>query len=366
VSQALSIILCRDRAQRTDEGDLVAALTAAVRLRPGCDVTVLPHLVDLAPDGPAMRLLRSCTGPMIVLAWLYPRAAFWVLDANGVRGRMGQAVPMTAGVTGGTGEQEKGWRGEGEKGGDSSEKTALPIASSPLLPFSPSSRHPSPVTRHLPPSGIPDRTIWCLDLRQHAEPEPYLAEIDRIAAGGSGKGDRHLLCEAPSGPSRQKVPVSFSVPGVSPVPADSTGKMPVPPGRGEARIVDEATRQRWYPVIDRHCCTNCLECLNFCLFGVYSLDEGDAILVEQPDACRNGCPACSRICPEGAILFPQHKDPGIAGDPQAARKGLKPDLAKLFAGLQPGQLAALERDRALAQPSDDLDRLVDGMDELEL
>jgi NAD-dependent dihydropyrimidine dehydrogenase PreA subunit len=343
VSQALSIILCRDRTQHTGEGELVAALTAAVKLRPGFDVTVLPHLVDLAPDGPAMRLLRSNTGPMIVLAWLYPRAAFWVLDANGVRGRMGQAVPVTAGVAGGMGEGEKGRRGEGEKGRDSSEERALPIASSPLLPFSPSSRHPSPATGPPSLSGIPDRTIWCLDLRQHAEPEPYLAQIDRIAASGAT--------------------------GVSPVPTDSTGKIPVPPG--EARIVDEATRQRWYPVIDRHSCTNCLECLNFCLFGVYSLDDGDAILVEQPDACRNGCPACSRVCPEGAILFPQHKDPGIAGDPQAPRATVGQiadlsDVSQWFGGAQAAQLAALERDRALARPGDDLDRLVDGMDELEL
>ena len=92
-----------------------------------------------------------------------------------------------------------------------------------------------------------------------------------------------------------------------------------------------------------------MECLNFCLFGVYSLGEEDAILVEQPDACRNGCPACSRICPEGAIMFPQHKDPAIAGDPKASRKGLKLDLSQLFGGANPAQLAAAERNRALAE-----------------
>jgi NAD-dependent dihydropyrimidine dehydrogenase PreA subunit len=241
-----------------------------------------------------MHLVRSISGPMVVLAWLYPRAVFWVLDANGVRGRMGRTNPATTG---------RGFTRE----------------------------------------DIPDRTIWCLDLREHGQPEPYLAQIDRIAT----------------------VPTNVS---------SLLGKTPVPPGwdRGQPpRVVDEATRQRWYPVIDFDRCTNCLECLNFCLFGVYSLDDRDAILVEQPDACRNGCPACSRICPQGAILFPQHKDPGIAGDPQAARSAVVqvanlPDLSQLFSGQMPAQLAATERDRAMAQRSDELDRLVDRVDELDV
>ncbi len=37
------------------------------------------------------------------------------------------------------------------------------------------------------------------------------AAVRRIfAREEDGKGDRHLLCEAPSGPFRQKVPVPFS------------------------------------------------------------------------------------------------------------------------------------------------------------
>ena len=93
---------------------------------------------------------------------------------------------------------------------------------------------------------------------------------------------------------------------------------------------------RWHPVIDYDRCTNCLECLNFCLFGTYGLDEAGRILVEMPETCRDGCPACSRICPVGAIIFPACEDPAIAGDdsPPAAR-------------------------------GDDLDRLVDELDRSE-
>src|SRR6185436_1109397 len=88
------------------------------------------------------------------------------------------------------------------------------------------------------------------------------------------------------------------------------------------------TGRRWYPVIDYSRCTNCLECLDFCLFGVYGVNKADAILVEQPDNCKKGCPACSRVCPENAIIFPQHKTPAIAGSPTEGPGGLKIDLSQ--------------------------------------
>jgi NAD-dependent dihydropyrimidine dehydrogenase PreA subunit len=76
------------------------------------------------------------------------------------------------------------------------------------------------------------------------------------------------------------------------------------------------TRERWYPIIDGSRCVNCGHCLQFCLFGVYELDEADQVRVRRPDQCKTGCPACSRICPHGAIMFPLYdKDDAIAGAP---------------------------------------------------
>lgn len=125
-------------------------------------------------------------------------------------------------------------------------------------------------------------------------------------------------------------------------------------------------------MIDRDRCSGCLECLNFCLFGVYGMDSADRLLIEQPDACRTGCPACSRICPEGAIMFPQHADPAISGGAEASLTGLKLDLSQLFSGADPADLARAERDSALSQvqtrpkPADRLDNLVDELDELDM
>jgi Pyruvate/2-oxoacid:ferredoxin oxidoreductase delta subunit len=76
------------------------------------------------------------------------------------------------------------------------------------------------------------------------------------------------------------------------------------------------TKERWYPVLDGSRCVNCGHCLQFCLFGVYALDEGRKVEVRNSDSCKTGCPACARICPQSAIMFPLYeKDEAIAGAP---------------------------------------------------
>jgi len=93
-----------------------------------------------------------------------------------------------------------------------------------------------------------------------------------------------------------------------------------------------------------------MECIDFCLFGVYGVDQIDTILVEAPDNCRKGCPACSRVCPENAIIFPQHKEPAIAGS-SGVVESLKIDLSKLFGApaenKTASELAAEERNEQL-------------------
>ncbi len=69
----------------------------------------------------------------------------------------------------------------------------------------------------------------------------------------------------------------------------------------------------WYPIIDFERCTHCLKCLNFCLFGVYTIDKNKKIAVENPMNCKDMCPACSRVCPEQAIIFPKHSDSSLSG-----------------------------------------------------
>ncbi len=92
------------------------------------------------------------------------------------------------------------------------------------------------------------------------------------------------------------------------------------PGQGDSAGIMEdwsfETIERWYPVIDYSRCTDCRQCLQFCLFSVYSLDDDGKTRVTEPDNCKPGCPACSRICPSSAIMFPLcDTDEAIAGAP---------------------------------------------------
>jgi Pyruvate/2-oxoacid:ferredoxin oxidoreductase delta subunit len=70
--------------------------------------------------------------------------------------------------------------------------------------------------------------------------------------------------------------------------------------------------QSWYPVIDYSRCNACGQCADFCLFGVYE-KTGEGITVLNPQRCKTNCPACARICPSTAIIFPKYKNGGVIG-----------------------------------------------------
>jgi Pyruvate/2-oxoacid:ferredoxin oxidoreductase delta subunit len=92
----------------------------------------------------------------------------------------------------------------------------------------------------------------------------------------------------------------------------------------------------WFPVIDYDRCTNCMQCLSFCLFGVYGVDGGGKIQAQNHDNCKTNCPACSRVCPEAAIMFPKYKSGPINGDAVSAedlqREKMKIDISALLGG----------------------------------
>lgn len=92
----------------------------------------------------------------------------------------------------------------------------------------------------------------------------------------------------------------------------------------------------WFPVIDYDRCTNCMQCLSFCLFDVYGTSQDGKIQVQNQDNCKTDCPACSRVCPEVAILFPKYRHGPIHGGEVNAedmrREAMKVDISALLGG----------------------------------
>lgn len=106
--------------------------------------------------------------------------------------------------------------------------------------------------------------------------------------------------------------------------------------RGETEAVRQGEWKPWFPVIDYDRCTNCMQCLSFCLFGVYGVDSQQRIQVQHNDNCKTNCPACSRVCPEAAIMFPKYKSGPINGDvvsdADLQREKMKIDISSLLGG----------------------------------
>jgi NAD-dependent dihydropyrimidine dehydrogenase PreA subunit len=102
----------------------------------------------------------------------------------------------------------------------------------------------------------------------------------------------------------------------------------------------------WFPVIDFDRCTNCMQCLSFCLFDVYGVSKSGQIQVQNQSNCKTDCPACSRVCPEVAILFPKYKGGPINGDEiseeDLRREAMKVDISALLGG----DIYAMLRDRS--------------------
>ena len=106
--------------------------------------------------------------------------------------------------------------------------------------------------------------------------------------------------------------------------------------RGETGATKSGGWKPWFPVIDYKRCTNCMQCMSFCLFDVYGVSKEGEIRVQNQNNCKTDCPACSRVCPEVAILFPKYRFGPINGDEvnseDLRRESMKVDISALFGG----------------------------------
>jgi Pyruvate/2-oxoacid:ferredoxin oxidoreductase delta subunit len=325
----LTVVLSQAQGKNPAKRALEESIAASLLMENGLDVSIVPSLYDMDANHTGRLYLQGVRGDMVLLSWMFPRATFWMLDRAGIKGHYGENL-----IAKKTDEDDEDGQTEAPKG--------------------------------IGALDVPDRKIYCLDLRDYSDHRVFIDEVKRIAAE----------CAAARAAKAPLLQLGVMTADSAPAKTFTPEELLAPTGR------------RWYPVIDYSRCTNCMECLDFCLFGVYGVDSLDRLVVENQDSCKKGCPACSRVCPEHAIMFPEHKTPAIAGAPVAGPSGLKIDLTKLFGGGDALALAAAERDSELVKdgrdavglsvgipkrqaskpqgPKDDLDKLMDELDALEI
>ena len=320
-SNGLLIVVSQGQSRSPEKRALEDSIATIAASLPNTTSLVVPNLYDLDSDSQSVLKMREWNGPIAILSWLFDRAGFWVLDRHEIRGQLGEVQLLNLDLVNEDDDEE-----EDDK---EDEKAADRVANISIRP---------------------SRKIYSIDMRAGSSGEVFAAEFRRILTSEQLDAPKKDLLSLdrflnPTNSTALSMDGSGRLDGNANSPASHESPLGIVPLR-----MDEHPQRRWYPVIDYSRCTNCMECIDFCLFGVYGVDRGETILVEQPDNCRKGCPACSRVCPENAIMFPQHKTPAIAGAPVDAG-GFKIDLSKLFGAPErdedPAEAAARERNEQL-------------------
>src|SRR5262245_24325711 len=136
----LTVVLSQTRSKNPVKRHLEEEIATALLLEPGIDFAVTPHIYDLSPGDTGLLYLSSVKGPLVLLSWLYPRAAHWILDRNGIKGRPGPTLIKSLGE-----EEDEDMVEAGPEHG-------------------------------IGAADPPDRSIFCLDLRADADPQAYVDE----------------------------------------------------------------------------------------------------------------------------------------------------------------------------------------------
>src|SRR5579883_2395290 len=111
--QHLTVVLSQAQGKNPARRALEESIAAALIMEPGLDVSIVPYLYDLGPEHTGRLVLESIQGDMVVLAWMFPRAAFWLLDRDGIKGHYGEnQITPPADVD----EEEEGSEPEPPKG----------------------------------------------------------------------------------------------------------------------------------------------------------------------------------------------------------------------------------------------------------
>ena len=143
----LTVVISQSQGKNPAKRRLEEEIAAALLFDPEVEISLVPHLYDMHAEHSGLLFLRGINGPLVVLSWLYPRGTRWILDRQGVKGHEGTTL----------------LKAEGEDEADEDEAGDELDASR---------------NGAIGPQGhVPNRRIWCLDLRSYDDPQVYLDEI---------------------------------------------------------------------------------------------------------------------------------------------------------------------------------------------
>ena len=86
MSSKLTVLVSAGQSRNPQKRELEDAVANALAQREGLGVVTIPHLYDLTAGSETIQQLKEIDGPLIVISWLYERAAHWILDRNGISG----------------------------------------------------------------------------------------------------------------------------------------------------------------------------------------------------------------------------------------------------------------------------------------
>src|SRR5438132_7105719 len=143
----VTVVLSQAPGKHPAKRALEESVVAALLLEPGLEVSVVPNLYDLGPDHTGRLFLDAVKGDMVVLSWLFPRAAFWLLDRDGIKGHFGET-------------RLKPPADDEEEAGETAEAGEKPAAIGAA-------------------GAVPDRHVYTLDLRDSNKAEAFVEEVRR-------------------------------------------------------------------------------------------------------------------------------------------------------------------------------------------
>ena len=149
MAKRLSVVLSQSPSKNPAKRKLEEDIVAGLLFENGIDVTIVPNLYDIKPDSTGMLALKQINGNVVVVSWLFERAAHWVLDRNQINGHVGKVLLQND-----VDDDEE----ELEDSQDEADDKERVIDS----------------------REIPNRKIYCLDLKTTNRADDFVNEVKRI------------------------------------------------------------------------------------------------------------------------------------------------------------------------------------------